>query len=668
MRSRRFLCFLALAAIGVSAFAAKSDLPRADKWVKVTTENFTLYSNATASRTRKTAVQLERFRQGLQRISTGFDLGADVPTTMILFKNDVTYEPYKRRRDGSVRNVAGYFLSGPFGNYMTLDISASSRPMRVVYHEYFHSVINNSVGDLPLWLNEGLAEFFSTFKYRELSASVEVGHPIEEHLRHIAQNSLLPWERFYSTTPRSAHYNEGTRQGSFYAQAWLLTHYLTSNTDRMQRLSKYMSGLRAGQNEDDAFVNAFGMNKTSLGEQAATYLKSGASYLIFDFGEQLSEVEAQVEEVSPAEIYYRLGDLLARSGPREDAERHLGAAEEAGWPASAVRTSLGMAAFMDDDHETAMKEWRAALQPDGSSAAPMYYLALMILDDERGQFDPSKTSEATLEARELLELGLKKQPEHFETLVAYARTFLAGTDEPGPAVGAIRLARNHRPLDIDALVVEAALTARAGAVARAFDIIYGDIEKRDPDKAEEAENLATNGILLAAYRQADDGDTEAAAAVLGEALEHVRDATLRDHVQDFYDVFSSGSKIVLSQDSEEEIDQANTAIRDFNAAIALVNSGDYDKAIQQFEEIASACAQPQACELARQKVAELRELVAYNTTVLSIKEALSLYQSGDIKKSIALLREMEESLEDPELRDMVLQTMKGLGVRPAKKN
>lgn len=30
--------------------------------------------------------------------------------------------------------TAGYFLSGPFGNYMTLDISASSRPMRVVYH------------------------------------------------------------------------------------------------------------------------------------------------------------------------------------------------------------------------------------------------------------------------------------------------------------------------------------------------------------------------------------------------------------------------------------------------------------------------------------------------------------------------------------------------------
>lgn len=36
--------------------------------------------------------------------------------------------------------------------------------MRIVFHEYSHLITSNVAGSVPVWLNEGLAEFYSTFQ------------------------------------------------------------------------------------------------------------------------------------------------------------------------------------------------------------------------------------------------------------------------------------------------------------------------------------------------------------------------------------------------------------------------------------------------------------------------------------------------------------------------
>jgi len=290
-------------------------------------------------------VQLERFRQALGRITRGFELNSDVPTLTFVFKNNSTYVPYKQNQDGETMNVSGYFLPRPFHNYITLDSSAGREPMRVVYHEYFHSVMDNTLGDLPAWLSEGMAEYFSTFKDREGSAIVEVGHPIESHLHQLAEYGLLDWKEFFATTRDSPTYNEGRRQGSFYAQAWLLTHYLNAENERTKQLGKYLELLRDGQDEDEAFVTAFGASKAAVGAQAKRYSSSGSGYVWWDFGEEHGEVDAAVRDLEAAEVFYRLGELLAQNGQAKTAGKHLIAAEGEGWATAPIHTSLGAAAL-----------------------------------------------------------------------------------------------------------------------------------------------------------------------------------------------------------------------------------------------------------------------------------------------------------------------------------
>jgi len=138
--------------------ALGADLPSPKGWIEVRTENFVLYSNASPGKTKKLATDLERFREVLGLITKGFDLEASVPTSVYVFKNEASLLPYKLDASGNPQNLVGYFLRRRFRNYIALDVSASAERSRVIYHEYVHSMLHETFGSMPQWLDEGLAE------------------------------------------------------------------------------------------------------------------------------------------------------------------------------------------------------------------------------------------------------------------------------------------------------------------------------------------------------------------------------------------------------------------------------------------------------------------------------------------------------------------------------
>ncbi|HKQ63313.1 MAG TPA: DUF1570 domain-containing protein, partial [Candidatus Polarisedimenticolaceae bacterium] len=305
----------------VSVLAASDWKPPSTKnWVEARSKHFVVVSSAGASRTTKIAVQLERFRLSLARISKGFTLDDQVPTTILVFRNDGELLPYKLDADGVALNVSGYFQPGSFRNFVALDASAGSSPMRVVYHEYFHAVMRASLGDLPLWLNEGLAEYFSTFKTEDLGAVVQVGHPIEEHVALLQQSGMIDWSEVFSTTTRSRTYNERSRQGPFYAQSWLAVHYLNASDERTKALGRYLTLLRSGSDPDQAFETALGTTRAAFATAVTAYGKQGGSnYVWWDLGEDAAKADVAVRELPPGEVLLRLGELQAHRGRREDA-------------------------------------------------------------------------------------------------------------------------------------------------------------------------------------------------------------------------------------------------------------------------------------------------------------------------------------------------------------
>src|SRR5688572_22606037 len=98
------LCFVALTPL-VSA---------KDNWINVRSKNFLLIGNANEKQIKQVAGRLEQFREVFSHLFPKAVLSTSVPTTVVVFKNDSSYAPFKPNS-----NTAGYFQPGDDVNYIT---------------------------------------------------------------------------------------------------------------------------------------------------------------------------------------------------------------------------------------------------------------------------------------------------------------------------------------------------------------------------------------------------------------------------------------------------------------------------------------------------------------------------------------------------------------------
>src|SRR5439155_1233507 len=110
----------------------------------------------------------------------------------------------------------------------------------VAQHEYTHALLDAAMPEAPLWLNEGLAEYLSTFT--ATADRAQAGAPVQAHLDWLRTHDLMPLPELFAIGAGSAAYHEGDRRGTFYAQSWLLTHMILSGTDDdLSRLGRVLA-------------------------------------------------------------------------------------------------------------------------------------------------------------------------------------------------------------------------------------------------------------------------------------------------------------------------------------------------------------------------------------------------------------------------------------------
>ena len=655
---RLTLVFIALLWVFPAVAAKKDELPKTDGWIAVTTDHFTIYSHANKNKTVKSAIRLERFRQVLDRISRGFKLDSDVPTAMHVFKNDYVYERYKTRPDGDVRNVSGLFVTTEFQNLMSIDISAGSDSMRVMLHEYFHSVTSNSIGEVPTWLDEGLAEYFSTFKYNDISNSAELGAPIRGHLNHIEAHGLIPWDDVFSTTPSSPTYNEGTRQGGFYAQSWILTHYLNSSRERIGQLGAYLQALRLGIAEEEAFVKAFGVGKAEFAQLAQNYFATGIVRVAIDFNEEFPKVEPVVREMERKETLFRLGNLLAHFGPYDDAHMHLAAAKELGWPEADVSNSLAISHFYTKNEAAANEMWEKAIEQGATMIQPYARIALKHQNQATGM--SAGVPPELLEARKTMERGLPHDDSNFLSLVIYASTFLFGDTDVSPGLEAIAKAREQRPLDLYGMVTHAPLLAFNGEVDKAFKLTYETILPRSKPHATEAERGVLYAVRVKINEHLKQSEYEEAEALVDAAMGQLRDAGERADLLRWRENFRNPNAIMVT--ASEDVEQ-NAFVQDLdklNSAIRMMNDSQFDQAEPILTTLSTECADQKICDRAKSLLIDLAKVRKYNSEIDEVNRAVQLVNDGKIKQGRAILEKILEQTDEQNLASQIQEMLKQL--------
>ena len=84
----------------------------------------------------------------------------------------------------------------------------------------------------------------------------------------------MPLQELFAVTRDSPEYNESSRQGIFYAESWLLTHYLmaANNPAYKARFGRFTELLIAGQMPEQAFTNALDPHPAGDGNATAPIL------------------------------------------------------------------------------------------------------------------------------------------------------------------------------------------------------------------------------------------------------------------------------------------------------------------------------------------------------------------------------------------------------------
>jgi TonB family protein len=379
---RRFLNAVSL--LGAVVLLSSLSLAKQQEWVEVRSPNFIVVSNAGEKQARKAAVQFEQiravFRQTITIASTH-----PSPTITVLAVKD----------EGSMRDLlpeywvkghahpAGLFAAQFNQFYAAVQLDAQTgnvvpgrSPYEAFYHEYYHTISLPYVPNLPLWLAEGLAEFFGHTNIEEKSVTMGDDDPLL--LAELRNTSLIALNTLFQVDRTSPYYNENNKTSIFYAESWALTHYfmLGDRGAHKSMLLAYLQALASGKTVDEAASLAFGDLK-KLQSDLQKYIHLG-TYFHFKFPPPtFSEEELKTRPLSVPEAQaYRAGFTVARGQPqlaatalqevvRSDPNLALG------------HQNLAFAEFAQGQHDKALESVSKAIALDPKNSFTRYLRAYL---------------------------------------------------------------------------------------------------------------------------------------------------------------------------------------------------------------------------------------------------------------------------------------------------
>jgi hypothetical protein len=204
-RQLLFLCILAT----MSGVLHAAEQPA----VEVSSPHFTVVTDAGEKQARHILENFERMRWMFQTLFPKSNVDPAAPIVVVATRNRKGFqalEPKEYLAKGQL-DLAGYFLTTNEKNYVLLRLDADSEhPYATVYHEYTH----RSADDwMPLWLNEGIAEFFQNTDFHD--KQVLLGQPSPDDILYLRQNSLIPLATLFASITARLITTRRTKAPSF---------------------------------------------------------------------------------------------------------------------------------------------------------------------------------------------------------------------------------------------------------------------------------------------------------------------------------------------------------------------------------------------------------------------------------------------------------------------
>lgn len=528
----RRLVLLVTLLLASALSAAQPQLPGPnEKWVTLRADEFEFISNASPAKTLDIARDLLRMRAAIGQV-TSLKVRSASPTTVFIFAGERTFGPF---RDAvlhrKTENVVGVFAKADIGNFILMRSDTDSVD-QTVYHELTHHFVENTTSGLPLWFSEGIAEYYSTFG--TAGTAVNIGRPVAGHVLWLRGQTLIPLPELFATKSDSPTYNEGERQGVFYAESWALFHYLMADNNRRVQLGRFLALLNSGKSVDAAFEAAFAIKYGQLEKELRRYVTgSSFTYMKYKLADLSIQEPPKPEPMPRDAVLYQLGHLLAWSGPAnaDTAETFLSESLKTNAANAAAHADRGRLLDTTGREEEADAAYTRAIELGSTDPLVYLYAGASLYDRFANREVSSIPEEEVLRVRGLFQRSAELDPSSAQAWAGFGATYVGSLGDLAPGIAALEKSLTLRPGDEETAFNLVQLYAHAGRSADAERVFRTTLEgSTDPELVRGAREL----LLVVEVRQVETlmrAEKPSEALTLARSvLQRATDPSLRDHL------------------------------------------------------------------------------------------------------------------------------------------
>jgi tetratricopeptide (TPR) repeat protein len=284
--------FPVLLLCGLAVFVIAPAHAAEPQWIRVSSTHFSVLTDAGEKKGREVIVRFEQMRAVFAQLLMKTKPHMPEPLEIIALKTDKEYLQIAPIRQGQASTEPGFFIPGEDRNYIVLNLF-EDESWRAVSHEFAHLLLNFNYPPTQGWFDEGFAEYFSSLRLDnkqvqlgsdpELNSSPKQGvlgnqPQLENPPRSLTDLLSAPvWlalPDLFTMKHNTSGYQEGSHRTLFYAQSWIVMHYLL-NKNKLPETGIYFELV---QNQklpiDQAIQQAYGMTVGQFDQAVKNYFHS----------------------------------------------------------------------------------------------------------------------------------------------------------------------------------------------------------------------------------------------------------------------------------------------------------------------------------------------------------------------------------------------------------